>query len=98
MPLNARYIAVSIAVVGFFILSFVGWFSDLSPCVCCKRAVVGAAVAYIAASLIVKAINAILVSAMIASQSNRTPDKYETSFGTAQTVNQEKESTRGPKD
>jgi hypothetical protein len=98
MPLNARYTAVSIAVVGFFILSFVGWFSDLSPCVCCKRAVVGAVVAYIAASLIVKAINAILVSAMIASQSNRNPEKNETSFGTAQTVNQQKENNRGPKD
>ena len=98
MPLNARYIAVSIAVVGFFILSFVGWFSDLSPCTCCKRAVVGAVVAYTAASLIVKAINAILVSAMITSQSNHNPDKTETSSGTARAVNEQKETTRGAKD
>jgi len=68
MPLNARYIAVTVAVMCFFCLSFVSWFSGLSPFTCCKRAVIGALVAYVAASLVVKAINAILISAMITSQ------------------------------
>jgi hypothetical protein len=98
MPLNARHIAVSIAVIGFFTLSFVGWFSDLSPCTCCKRAVIGAVVTYTAASLIVKAINAILVSAMITSRSNHNPDKTQTGSATARAVNERKETTRGAKD
>jgi len=34
--------------------------------------VIGAAVAYIAASLVVKAINAVLINAMIMSQKNQT--------------------------
>jgi hypothetical protein len=68
MPLNARYIAVSISVLCFFALSFVGWLTGLSPFICCKRALIGAIVAYIAASLAVKTINAVLTTAMIASQ------------------------------
>ena len=68
MPLHARSIAVSIAVICFFGLSFVGWISGLSPFTCCKRALVGATLSYIAASLAVKVINAILTNAMIMSR------------------------------
>jgi len=71
MPLHVRSIAVSIAVICFFGLSFISWISGLSPFTCCKRALTGAAVAYIAASLAVKAINAILTNAMITSQLKR---------------------------
>jgi len=70
MPLNARYIGVTVAVTCFFCLSFISWITGLSPFICCKRAVIGAVVAYVAAGLVVKAINAILISAMIASQKN----------------------------
>jgi inner membrane protein involved in colicin E2 resistance len=69
MPLNVRYIGVTIAVICFFCLSFI---SGLAPFTCCKRAVIGAAVAYVTASLVVKAINAVLINAMIASQKNQT--------------------------
>jgi len=75
MLLNTRSIAVSIAVICFFGLSFVSWISGLSPFTCGKRALTGAAVAYIAASLAVKAINAILTDAMITSQMNKQKDK-----------------------
>ncbi len=68
MPLHVKSIAVSIAVIFFFVLSLVGWICGLSPFVCCKRALVGAALAYIAGGWAVKAINAILVNAMIANQ------------------------------
>lgn len=71
MPLHARSIAVSIAVICFFGLSFVGWISGLSPFTCCKRALMGAALSYIAASLAVKIINAVLTSAMITSRMSR---------------------------
>jgi hypothetical protein len=68
MPLNVRSIAVSIAVICFFAIAGIGWFSGLSPFTCCKRALVGAAAAYIAGAWAVKAINAILMNAMITSQ------------------------------
>ena len=68
MPLHVRSIAVSIAVICFFVLSLVGWICGLSPFVCCKRAMIGAVLAYIAGGWAVKAINAILVNAMIANQ------------------------------
>jgi len=71
MPLNVRSIAVSIAVICFFVLSLIGWFCGISPFVCCKRALMGAVLAYIAGSWAVRAINAVLVNAMIANQVNQ---------------------------
>lgn len=75
MPLHVRSIAVSIAVVCFFGLSLIGWISGLSPFTCCKRALVGAVLAYIAVAWAVKAINAILINAMITNQMNRQKEK-----------------------
>ena len=71
MPLHVRSVAVSIAVICFFILSLIGWVSGLSPFVCCKRALIGAVLAYITGGWAVKAINAVLVNAMITNQMNR---------------------------
>jgi hypothetical protein len=71
MPLHVRSIAVSIAVICFFVLSIIGGVYGLSPYVCCKRALIGAILAYIAGGWAVRAINAILVDAMIANQVNR---------------------------
>ena len=71
MPLHVRSIAVSIAVICFFFLSIIGGFCGHSPFVCCKRALIGAVLAYIAGGWAVRAINAILVEAMIANQVNR---------------------------
>ncbi len=65
MPLGVRSIAVSIAVICFFSLSLISWVSGLPPFTCCKRALVGAVFAYIAGTLAVKAINTILINAMI---------------------------------
>jgi hypothetical protein len=75
MPLPVRSIAVSIAVIFFFGLSLVGCISGLPPFTCCKRAIVGAALAYIAATWAVKAINSILINAMITSQINQQKEK-----------------------
>lgn len=77
MPLNARYIAVTVGVISYFGMSFISWISGLSPFTCCKRALVGAVVAYIAASLAVKAINMILIGAMISSQANHASREAE---------------------
>ncbi|HEW79630.1 MAG TPA: hypothetical protein ENH34_06695 [Phycisphaerales bacterium] len=65
MLLHVRSIAISIAVICFFSVSLIGWFSGLSPFTCCKRALTGAVFAYVAAALAVKAINAVLTDAMI---------------------------------
>ena len=75
MPLHVRSIAVSIAVICFFGLSLIGWISGLSPFTCCKRALLGAVLAYIAGALAVRAINAILISAMIANQMEQQEGK-----------------------
>ena len=64
MPLHVKSIAVSIAVTCFFGVSLIGCFSGLSPFTCCKRAIVGSVLAYIAGAWAVKAVNAILISAM----------------------------------
>ncbi|HUV65098.1 MAG TPA: hypothetical protein VMW24_14470 [Sedimentisphaerales bacterium] len=71
MPLHVRSIAINIAVVCFFILSLVGWASGLSPSVCCERATIGAVLAYIAGAWAVRAVNAVLIHAMIARQVGR---------------------------
>jgi hypothetical protein len=71
MPLNVRSIAVSIAVICFFGLSVIGWISGLSPFTCCKRALTGAVCAYIISAYAVKAINAVLINAMIKSRMNQ---------------------------
>jgi len=71
MPLHVRSIAISAAVLFFFGLSLIGWVSGLSPFTCCKRAVAGAIFAYIVTSCAVKAINAIVLNAMITNHMNQ---------------------------
>ena len=68
MLLPIRSIAVSAAVLCFFAIGIIGSFGGLSPYPCCKRAILGATVAYLTAGAASKAINAILTQAMIASQ------------------------------
>ncbi len=68
MPLNVRSIAVSTAVICFFVMSLIGWSSGLAPFVCCKRALIGAVLVYLGGGWAVRAINTILVNAMIANQ------------------------------
>ena len=81
MPLHVRSVAVSIAVICFFGLSLVGWISGISPFTCCKRALLGAVLAYIAAAWAVKAINAILISAMSTNQMDQQEEKDSGSKG-----------------
>lgn len=71
MVIQTRPIAFSVAVIGFFTLSIIGTVGGLSPDTCCKRALMGAVIIYIAASAAVRAINTILTQAMIASQVNK---------------------------
>lgn len=68
MPLNIKPIAVSFAVLCFFGISIVACLCGLTPFTCCKRAITGAILAYVAATLAIAAINAILISAMVENQ------------------------------
>jgi hypothetical protein len=71
MLIHVRPISVSLAVISFFGLSFVGLFNGLRPLICCKRALLGAALVYFATALAVNIVNAILTSAIIDSHTNK---------------------------
>ena len=75
MPLHVRSIALSVAVIAFFGISIAGSICGLPQFTCCKRALAGVVLAYIAATFAVKAINAILINAMIAKHLNRQKEK-----------------------
>ena len=75
MPLHVRSISLSAAVLCFFTVSLIGWVSGFSPFTCCKRALIAAFVVYVIAALAVKAINAILINAMVNSQMNQREEK-----------------------
>jgi hypothetical protein len=76
MLINVRKVAVNIAVISFFSLSIITSLSGLSPFICCKRAVIGAALTYIATNLVLRIINMILIDAMITNQMDQ-PVKSE---------------------
>jgi hypothetical protein len=65
MLLQIRSIAVSAAVLCFFFIGIVGSLGGLSPGTCCRRAVLGAAIVYLAVGVAVRAVNAILTQALI---------------------------------
>lgn len=76
MPLSPRAIAVSTAVICFFALAILGWFSGLMPATCCKRAVLGALFAYAVVALIVKVINAALMDAIVTREITKQKEMY----------------------
>lgn len=71
MLIHTRPIAISFAVISFFGLSFVGFFKGFTSWTCCKRAFIGAALVYLATTLIVNIVNAVLASAIIESHINK---------------------------
>ena len=71
MPLQNRAISGSIAVMCFFAVAIIGWLNQISPFTCCKRAVTAAIISYVISTLAVKAVNYILIDAMITNQMNQ---------------------------
>lgn len=65
MPLHVRSLAVGFSVMCFFLMCIVGALGGVSPSTCSKRALAGAVVTYIGASLLIRATNAILTHAAI---------------------------------
>jgi hypothetical protein len=75
MPIHVRPKAISAAVAVFFALSIVGMWMNQSPFTCCKRALIGAALAYIAVSIAINIINAIIKHAIIESHANKQKEQ-----------------------
>ncbi len=71
MLINVRSTAITLAVIAFFGLSIISCVSGLAPFTCCKRAIIGAVCAYIVVKIGAKAINAILINAMITSKEDK---------------------------
>jgi len=69
--LHVRSMAVSSAIVCMFAVAIVGSISGLSPWACCERALLAAVVIYFAAGAAVRAINAILIQAIVDSEINK---------------------------
>ena len=65
MPLDARQIAIKIAVLSFFALSIIGICCGLSPYTICMRAIIGTLVIYAAVVITIKIINVVLLDAII---------------------------------
>lgn len=74
MPLDVRKIAIRTAVIFFFILGLLGWSSGFEPFTCCKKAVVGAVLAYIAAAVAVKIVNAVLIRVLVDEQMEKNQE------------------------
>ncbi len=75
MPLDVRSIAVNAAVAFFFIVGFIGWAGGLQPFSCCKKAIAAAFIAYLLATCAIKALNAVLLSAITSDQMNKQKEK-----------------------
>lgn len=69
--LHVRSIAVSTAVVCFFAVGLIGSISGLSPWACCERAMLAAGIIYFAAGAAVRAVNTILIQAIVDRQINQ---------------------------
>ena len=65
MLLPIRPIAMRCAVYFFFAVAILGTFSGIPAVTCSKRGMVGAIAVYLAASLLLKAVNVILTSAVV---------------------------------
>lgn len=75
MLLNTKSIAVNAGIICFFVIGLIGWCSGLLPLTCCKRAMAGAAGAYVVMTLAAKAINSILLNAIVNSEMRRLEEK-----------------------
>jgi hypothetical protein len=68
MAKTIRSVAVYFAVMIFFIMSLVGWFSGRSPATCCNRALAGAILTYVAVFWAGTIIYRTILDAMISSR------------------------------
>lgn len=68
MFFQAKSVSLKIAVIAFLAISIACQVKDIDAFVCLKRAFIGALAAYIICTTIIKAVNSLLLSAMINKQ------------------------------
>jgi hypothetical protein len=70
-----RSIAITFAVLVFFVMAVIGWFGGLSPATCCLRSVIGAIIIYIAVSWSARGVMSIIINEIIESKVNEANQK-----------------------
>ncbi|MBE0534917.1 MAG: hypothetical protein IH624_04545 [Phycisphaerae bacterium] len=78
MTKTIRSVAVYFAVMIFFIMSLVGWFSGCSPATCCNRAFTGAVITYLAVSWAGRVVLKIMLDALISNRARKAAGKDST--------------------
>ena len=77
MEKQIRNVAVSFAVITFFLMAGVGLLCNLPPAVCCNRALIGAAITYAVVSMSGKIALRIILGQIVDSQYRREEHKND---------------------
>ncbi len=75
MSRNIRSIAVTLAVLIFFVMACVGMANGYSPATCASRAFFGAVIAYLVVSVAARAVMNIIINAMVESKLKKSAQK-----------------------
>jgi len=75
MEKTIRSISVTLAVIIFFGMAIIGYFTGSSPAVCCERALVGAIITYLVISISAKAVARIIINAIVEKRVDRMMEK-----------------------
>jgi len=78
MTKTIRSVAVYFAVMIFFLMSLVGWFSGCSPATCCNRALTGGVITYLAVSWAGRIVLKIMLDALISNRARKAAGKDST--------------------
>ena len=70
-----RRMSLTIAVAGFFVLAIVGWASGVDPFTCGVRALIGAAILYVLATLAGRIVLRIMVDTVVKGTSRQRPEQ-----------------------
>ncbi len=68
MQKSIRSIAMTSAVLVFFVMAVIGWCRGLSPATGCSRSVIGAIITYIAVSWAARGVMSIIINEIIESK------------------------------
>ena len=69
--MRTRRLAITVSVLGFFCLAFVGWFSGLAPHVCAIRGAVGMVALYVMVRLANRFVSNIIADAIVRNATER---------------------------
>lgn len=72
---SIRRIAITAAVICFFLMAVIGSVKGLTPATCCYRAIAGALISYAVISLAGRAVLAIIINAAVSSKLNTNTER-----------------------